>query len=92
MNRELKIGGLYHHFKKEKDQNYRVIGVALHTETEEKLVIYQQEWGDRTGLFARPLDMFLSEVDKEKYPNVTQKYRLEEIKEDDLILEGESNG
>lgn len=90
MSRELKIGGLYHHFKKDKGQNYKVIGVALHTETEEDLVIYQQQWGDGR-MFARPIDMFLSEVDKEKYPNVTQKYRLEEVNEDE-VLEGESNG
>lgn len=52
-----------------------VLGVATHTETKEELVVYMHN----DKIWARPLDMFLSEVDHEKYPDVTQKYRFERI-------------
>lgn len=57
---------------------YEIVGVAEHTETGEKLMIYRPLYGIGR-LSARPLDMFMSEVDREKYPNVTQKYRFEKI-------------
>ncbi len=75
MSRELKINGLYRHFK---GGCYRVLCTALHTETNETLVIYQSTI-DSHAIFARPINMFLSEVDKEKYPQANQKYRLELI-------------
>lgn len=77
MARELMIGRKYRHFK---GKEYEVIDVAQHSETMEKLVIYRALYGE-FGLFARPYDMFLSEVDKEKYPDVPAKYRFELIEE-----------
>lgn len=61
-----------------------VITVAQHSETVEKLVVYScmgnnEKTNHKDGIYARPLDMFLSEVDHEKYPDVLQKYRFEEI-------------
>lgn len=71
------------HFKRETIENphdneylYEIVGFARHTETGEDLVIYKALYGSKQ-LYARPKNMFYSEVDREKYPNVKQKYRLE---------------
>ena len=61
-----------------------VITVAKHTETGEDLVVYycfdENDKEHNNGVYAREVNMFLSEVDHKKYPNIKQKYRFEEIK------------
>ena len=70
---ELKINGIYKHFK---GNYYLVEDVAKDSETKQEMVVYRRLYEDG-GLWVRPKDMFLSEVDHNKYPNVKQKYRLE---------------
>ena len=77
MNR-IKINGIYKHFK---GDYYLLVDVAKHSETGEDYVVYRKLYED-CALWVRPLDMFLEEVDHEKYPEVDQKYRfqLQDIK------------
>ena len=84
--REIKKGQVYRHFK---GFTATIIEIAEHTETKELLVVYEckapkelnENSNHKDGIYARPLDMFLSEVDHEKYPDVKQKYRFELIEE-----------
>ena len=70
---ELKIKGIYKHFK---GDYYIVEDIATHSETGEKYVLYRGLYGENP-LYIRPYEMFISKVDKQKYPEVQQEYRFE---------------
>lgn len=85
MDRQLRVGDIVRHFKwhtlseEEKRQGkylYCIKCAAKHTETNERLIVYQAMYPP-FNTYARPLEMFLSKVDHEKYPDIKQKYRFE---------------
>ena len=80
MERVIEIGKIYRHFK---GKLYKVLDIVYDSESNndeeyKKVVIYQALYGDNLK-WARPYDMFNSLVDREKYPDVEQKYRFEEV-------------
>ena len=82
MDRVIKIGKTYRHFK---GNMYKVLDIVYDSEESsdkeyKKVVIYLALYGDRLK-WARPYEMFNSEVDHKKYPDVKQKYRFEEVDE-----------
>lgn len=74
--REVKVGTIYRHFK---GMPVKVLMLAKDSETKEDVVVYEHL--DTNEIWVRKKEMFLSLVDKEKYPEVTQKYRFEEVNE-----------
>lgn len=85
LERDICAGDIVQHFKREwvsadtSEYLYKVLAFAQHTETGERLVIYQALYAP-FKVCARPYAMFMSEVDREKYPDVRQKYRFEKVK------------
>ena len=73
LERKIKIKGVYQHFK---GNYYLVEDIGIGREDDKEYVIYRALYGEGK-LYIRPLDMFLSELDHQKYPNVEQKYRFE---------------
>ena len=69
----IQIGRIYRHFK---GDYYLVEAVAKDSETNTDMVIYRKLYGNG-GLWVRPLSMFLSKVDRDKYPEVSQEYRFQ---------------
>ena len=84
IERDIEVGDLVRHFKREwvseesAEYLYKVLAFAQHTETDEKLVIYEALYPPYKTC-ARPYAMFMSEVDCEKYPDIKQKYRFEKV-------------
>ena len=76
---EPKIVSVYRHFK---GNLYEVKAIAIHSETGEKMVVYQALYGDG-DTYVRPYDSFVSKVDRVKYPDADQEYRFEEQKAQD---------
>ena len=70
---EIKIKGIYKHFK---GDYYLVEDIATDSETNKPVVVYRALYGENL-LYVRDLEMFLSEVDKIKYPKVKQRFRFE---------------
>ena len=70
---ELVKNRVYKHFK---GDLYFVVDIAEHSETGEMLVVYRALYGEGK-LYVRPYDMFISKVDRDKYPDVEQEYRFQ---------------
>ena len=84
-DRHFEIGTIVRHFK---GKLYRIEDFAIHSETGETLVVYRQLYPPYES-FARPLDMFYSSVDRERYPDAGQEFRFEKVK---YGVDGKENG
>ena len=89
MDRKLEPGDIVQHFKRETLDGpafaenrylYRIIGVATHSETGEQMMVYQPLY-EGQGMYVRPLEMFLGEVDHGKYSQIRQKDRFEKVED-----------
>lgn len=86
-SRIFKPGDIVRHFKREtlgeedlraNKYLYEIVGVAIHSETREEMMVYRALY-DEGGMYVRPLQMFMEEVDHVKYPEIKQKYRFEKV-------------
>ena len=78
MEKRIMPGDIVRHFKGNK---YEILCFALDSETQQEMVVYRALYGEG-GTWVRPKEMFLSKVDREKYPDAAQEYRFETIPED----------
>lgn len=99
MENRFKPGDIVQHFKREmlgpeelktNKYLYEIIGVAIHSEDCEAMMVYRPLYDDG-GMYVRPLGMFLSEVDRRKYPDVKQKYRFEKLPDDQAESPGDAD-
>ncbi len=87
----LSPGDIVRHFKRElvpqgsKEYLYRILEFARHSETGEPYVVYESLYGEG-DVYLRPFDMFMSEVDRNKYPGIRQRWRFEKAGPDEIAL------
>lgn len=93
MDRTPRPGELYRHFK---DNIYQIIALAVHSQTGEKMVVYQAMYGS-FAIYVSPLSSFLDEADHQKYPQAAQRYRFEKIERaestqsEDALVKAQAN-
>ena len=77
MENRIQPGDIVRHFK---GNEYEILCFALDSETQEEMIVYRALYGER-GVWVRPKAMFLSKVDRDKYPDAAQEYRFEKVRE-----------